>query len=68
MRVQLWKNVKTSDNQPDYIVTQKQRLNDGTTAYETNQVGVGYKQEAPSGEIYIDIKLEGFGTNNKPTP
>jgi len=54
------------EEEPDYIVQQKQRLNDGTTGYETVVVGEGYKHEAPDGEQYIDITLKGFGTNNKP--
>ncbi len=67
MRFQLYRNfAKIKDEDPDYIARQRQRLNDGTTAYETVEIGVGYKQEAPDGEVYVDISLKGFGTNNKP--
>jgi len=68
MRVQLWKNShKVKEEEPDYIVLQKQRTNvdDGSPAYETCEVGAGWKMEAPSGEIYLDVKIEGFN-NNKP--
>lgn len=66
MRIQLYKNEnKVKDEDPDFIVRQKQRLNDGTSAYETVDVGVGYKLEGPD-FTYIDVSLKGFGTNNKP--
>jgi len=65
MRVQLWKNPKEKENEPDFIVMQRQRLDDGTTGYVTVQVGTGYTMEAPSGEKYIDVTIKGFN-NNKP--
>ena len=67
MRVQIWKSGATKEGEPDYIVKQKQRTgaDDGSPSYETVEVGVGYKMEAPSGEVYIDVKIEGF-TDNKP--
>ena len=65
MRIQLWKNEKQNEESPDYRVLQKQRVNDGTTAYETVEVGYGYKKEAPSGETYLDVTIRGFN-NNKP--
>jgi hypothetical protein len=69
MRVMLWRNkAKVKPEDPDYIVLQRQRLNDGTTAYITVEVGFAYKQEAPDGETYVDINLPKFGTNNRPTP
>lgn len=68
MRIQLWKAQGATEDSADYVVRQRQRLNDGTTAYVTVDVGWGFKREAPSGETYIDITLKGFGTNNKPNP
>ena len=70
MRVQIWGNKnKMGENAPDYIVYQKQRTgaDDGSPSYETVEVGSGYKMEAPSGEVYLDIRIEGF-SDNKPTP
>lgn len=66
MRFQLYKNHdKTSEEHPDFIVKQKQRLNDGTTAYETVEIGYAYTLEGPE-EKYIDVTLPKFGNNNKP--
>ena len=70
MRVQIWGNkMKKSEDAPDYIVFQKQRTgaDDGSSAYETVEIGYGRKMEAPSGEIYLDVKIIGL-TDNKPTP
>ena len=60
MKLQIWKN---GDG---YKVLQKQRLNDGTSGYQTIQVGVGFKEEAPSGEKYILLKIDGFTDNATP--
>lgn len=66
MRIQIYKNkAKVKDEEPDYIGLQKQRLNDGTTAYQTVQIAVGWKNETPDGEVYIDLKVDGF-TDNAP--
>lgn len=68
MRIQVWKNKgKVHDGEPDYLVLQRQRTgaDDGSAGYETVNIGYGYKQEAPDGEIYLDVKVEGFN-NNKP--
>lgn len=68
MRLQLWKNIlRETDEGPYYIVKQKQRTgaDDGSPSYETVIVGYGYKQEAPDGETYIDLHVQGFN-NNKP--
>lgn len=59
MKLQVYKN-KFDDN---YKVLQKQRLNDGTTAYQTVQVGTGFEQETPSGEKYLVLKIKGRTDN-----
>lgn len=61
--------MKDGESAPDYVVFQKQRTgaDDGSPAYETVEVGAGWKMEAPSGEIYLDVKIEGL-TDNKPKP
>lgn len=66
MRVMMIRNRKTYEGDPDFIVLQRQRLNDGTSAYQTVEVGFGYTREMPDEEKYVDITLEGFGTNNRP--
>lgn len=71
MRVQLWANkMKKSEDDTDYVVYQKQRTgaDDGSPGYETVCVGYGRKMEAPSGEIYLDVKIEGFSDNKPKKP
>jgi len=57
MKLQIWKDGE------GYKVLQKQRLNDGTSGYQTIKVGVGYKEESPSGEKYISLKIDGLTDN-----
>jgi hypothetical protein len=57
MKLQIWKDGER------YKVLQKQRLNDGTSGYQTIQVGVVFKEEAPSGEKYISLKIDGLTDN-----
>lgn len=67
MRVYLFKNhAKKSEDDPDYVVQQKQRTgaDDGSPSYETVIVGWGWKKEGPT-ETYLDVKIEGFN-NTKP--
>ena len=59
MKLQVWKKGEV------YEVLQKQRLNDGTSNYQTVKVGVGFKEEAPSGEHYLILKIDGL-TDNAP--
>ena len=62
MKLYLRKNqAKTTDEQPDYVITQKQR-NADDTGYAMIQVGTGRKDVFPSnGEeesvILIDIEI-----------
>ena len=67
MRIQVWGNkMKKKEEDPDYVVFQKQRTNEiEGKSYETVEIGAGWKMEAPSGEIYLDVKIDGL-TNNKP--
>lgn len=68
MKLQIYQNKdKVKEEDPDYIGLQRQRLNDGTTAYETVQVAVGWTNETPGGEKYIALTIEGF-SDNKPKP
>lgn len=63
MRIQIWHNkAKGTKNDPDYLVLQRQRTgaDDGSGAYETVQIGVGFKNEAPDGETYISATVDGF--------
>lgn len=60
MKLQIWKDGER------YKVLQKQRLNDGTSGYQTIQVGVGFKEEAPNGEKYISLKIDGLTDNATP--
>ena len=62
MRVLVYKNKgKVKEDDPDYLVIQKQR-NEDETAYVMVQIGVGWKQEMPDGEQYIDIKFDTIKT------
>ena len=66
MVIQLWKNKgKVKDDDPDYLALQKQRTNedDGSGAYQTVQIGTGYKMEAPDGETYLSVKITGITDN-----
>ena len=68
MVLQLWRNKsKLKEGEPDYLALQKQRtcVDDGSSGYETVKIGVGYKEEAPDGEQYIRIKIDGI-TDVKP--
>ena len=58
--------MKKTEDDADYVVMQKQRTGVEGKGYETVQVGYGRKMEAPSGEIYLDVSIDGL-TNNKPT-
>lgn len=67
MRLQIWGNkAKVGEYDPDHLVLQRQRTgaDDGSSRYETIQVGVGWDREAPDGEKYLDIKVLGL-TDNK---
>lgn len=67
MRIQLWGNKnKKGEDDADYVVYQRQRTGIEGQGYETVEVGYGKKMVAPSGEIYLDVKINGL-TDNKPT-
>jgi hypothetical protein len=62
MKLLVRKNLaKIKDEDPDYIVTQKQRSEDDT-GYVMVQVGTGYKEDYPSNnevaEKYILLNVE----------
>lgn len=57
--------MKKKEEDPDYVVFQRQRTGIEGKGYETVEIGAGWKMEAPSGEIYLDIKIEGL-TDVKP--
>lgn len=65
MVIQVWRNKeKVKEEDPDYIVLQKQRTGIEGKGYETVQIGQGWKTDAPD-EQYIHITIDGL-TNNKP--
>lgn len=67
MRLYMWKNHnKQKEDDPDFVVHQKQRTgaDDGSPAYQTVTVGYAWKKEGPV-EPYLDVKIEGL-TNNQP--